>query len=211
MSFAAKERANLAETLHALGPEAPTLCTGWSAFDLAAHVWLREREPLTGLGMFLPLLSRRTRRRMAEVKAGTDFDELVDQFAAGPAGLFRLAKIDEVTNALEFFVHHEDVRRGREPMNPRVLDTEDDELLWKWAKRLARTRLAKSANGVIITRTGLTPGAQQVVSTGADVVEIIGEPGELVLWLYGRKSPAHLNFTGRQDAVEAVQGLKLTI
>ncbi len=211
MILATTERASLAQTLHTLGPDAPTLCTGWDTFDLVTHMWLRENEPLTALGMFFPPLSTRTRRRMAEVKASEDFDDLVDKFAAGPAGIFRFAKIDEIANSLEYFVHHEDVRRGKEPKNPRILSAQADETLWNWAKRLAKTRLAKSAHGIVITRTGSKPGAQQVVSTGAEIVEIIGEPGELVLWLYGRKSAARLNFAGKHEPVKAVQELKLTV
>ena len=37
------ERAGLADTLASVGPDAPTLCAGWTTTDLALHVVLRER------------------------------------------------------------------------------------------------------------------------------------------------------------------------
>ena len=43
--FVQSERKALADLLAALGPDAPTLCTGWETRDLAAHIVLRERRP----------------------------------------------------------------------------------------------------------------------------------------------------------------------
>ena len=42
---ATMERRRFADELLAVGPDAPTLCTGWAARDLAAHVVLRDRRP----------------------------------------------------------------------------------------------------------------------------------------------------------------------
>ena len=44
-TFAKRERLLLADLLEAEGPEAPTLCEGWSTRDLAAHLIVRERRP----------------------------------------------------------------------------------------------------------------------------------------------------------------------
>ncbi|MCW2608081.1 MAG: hypothetical protein JWO60_2774, partial [Frankiales bacterium] len=45
MSVAAAERAALLDLLAASGPDAPTLCPGWTTHDLAAHLVVRERQP----------------------------------------------------------------------------------------------------------------------------------------------------------------------
>lgn len=44
-SFAERERMALAADLLVAGPDAPTLCEGWTAADLARHLYVRERAP----------------------------------------------------------------------------------------------------------------------------------------------------------------------
>nr|BFE88977.1 hypothetical protein GCM10020093_115780 [Planobispora longispora] len=44
MTYARAERAALSDLFARLGPDAPTLCEGWTTFDLAAHLVLRERR-----------------------------------------------------------------------------------------------------------------------------------------------------------------------
>ena len=42
-----RERRALCDTLDAVGADAPTMCEGWDAHDLAAHLVVRERDPWT--------------------------------------------------------------------------------------------------------------------------------------------------------------------
>src|SRR5205085_2871402 len=44
-TLAQRERHALADLFNAVGPDAPTLCAGWSTRDLAAHLVLREGHP----------------------------------------------------------------------------------------------------------------------------------------------------------------------
>ncbi|WP_346995752.1 maleylpyruvate isomerase N-terminal domain-containing protein, partial [Dietzia sp. SLG310A2-38A2] len=44
-TLAQRERSALVETMRAAGPEAPTLCAGWTTRDLAAHLVVREARP----------------------------------------------------------------------------------------------------------------------------------------------------------------------
>src|SRR5438067_1422161 len=53
-SFDAAERARLADLLDELGPDALTLLPPWTTRDIAAHLVLRERDPLAGPGLVLP-------------------------------------------------------------------------------------------------------------------------------------------------------------
>ena len=43
--YAFAERLALADLMAEVGPDAPTLCGGWTTRDLAAHLLLRERRP----------------------------------------------------------------------------------------------------------------------------------------------------------------------
>ena len=51
MHFVEPSREVLAETLLAAGPDAPTLCRGLRTRDLAAPLYLRERNAAVGLGL----------------------------------------------------------------------------------------------------------------------------------------------------------------
>ena len=68
MSFQQKEREKLAQLLVEKGPDAPTLCAGWTTADLAAHLYLRERKPYLAGGYFLSALSSSTKEAQATVK-----------------------------------------------------------------------------------------------------------------------------------------------
>ncbi|MFZ1383531.1 MAG: maleylpyruvate isomerase N-terminal domain-containing protein, partial [Propionicimonas sp.] len=80
MTIVRSERAALVEALRSAGPAAATLCQGWDAHDLAVHVWLREHEFATALGVAGGPLAARLTRRMAQVRAERGFDDLVDVF-----------------------------------------------------------------------------------------------------------------------------------
>jgi uncharacterized protein (TIGR03085 family) len=110
--WANAERRALADALTAVGADAPTLCEGWTAADLAAHVYVREHRPDATLGV-LPLgpLSAYTERVMASALRVHGFDHLV-QAIRRPPPLLRVQKVDDTVNTVEMFVHTEDVRRA---------------------------------------------------------------------------------------------------
>ncbi len=51
VNHAQSERAALCDMFEAVGPDVPTLCDGWTARDLAAHLVVRERRPDAALGI----------------------------------------------------------------------------------------------------------------------------------------------------------------
>ena len=117
MTFAKSERVELCDLLETVGPEAPTLCHGWDAHDLAAHLWIRETDPVGVTGMLARPLSGLLDRRMGETRNRWEFAELVRRIRNGPArfSVFAFPGVDEPANTTEFFVHHEDVRRASVP------------------------------------------------------------------------------------------------
>ena len=67
-----------------VGPEAPTLCEGWTTTDLAAHLVVRERRPTGGPGILLGgPFARHTEQLMAK-EAARDYRSLVDRVRNGP-------------------------------------------------------------------------------------------------------------------------------
>ena len=123
------ERLALCELLNSSGPEHPTLCEGWTAAHLAAHLVIRERRPIAALGLIVPgrpadRLARLTSRWAAEVP----FDQLVATVRGGPPILLRAA--DGPMNLVEYFVHHEDIRRAAGDWTPREELAHLHDLLW---------------------------------------------------------------------------------
>ncbi len=207
MGIAADERRALSDLFDELGPDAPTLCAGWQAKDLAAHLVLRDRRPDAAGGIRFKVLAERTERVQREI-ADRPWPELVRLVRTGPPtwSPFRLPGIGELANGVEYFVHHEDLRRGRAGWEPRPPDNDRDATLWRMLRTVARLSFRRSTVGITLRRN---EGDQTVVKKGPNPVTIVGEPGELVLYAFGR-SAVRLSFNGDDAAVGIVQGLDRT-
>ncbi|AEA26801.1 TIGR03085 family metal-binding protein [Pseudonocardia benzenivorans] len=184
MSLATTERAALCDELERSGPDRPTLCAGWTSRDLLAHLLVRERQPWAASGIVVPALAPITERAMSGY-ADTPWSEMIAELRDGPPAWspYRVGKVDEFANGAEFFVHHEDVRRGEPGWEPRPPDTERDGALWALLGRMGRVLWRRSPVGVVVRRP---EGAVQVVRTGPGLVTIVGEPAEIVLHAFGR-------------------------
>ena len=81
-SLAQRERSALVETMRAVGPDAPTLCEGWTTRDLAAHLVVREGRPDAAAGVVVPAFADRLEQiRLRE--AERPWEELLSAIAAG--------------------------------------------------------------------------------------------------------------------------------
>ena len=208
MTFARSERADLCDLLDKVGPDAPTLCRGWDAHDLAAHLWIRENDPLGASGITVKPLSGLNERRMAEVRQRWDFSELVARIRNGPArfSVFAIPGVDEGANTTEFFVHHEDVRRaGDHPQTARVLGPEVEEWMWRRLKLLGRAWFRRVQVGLVLERLGSadTAGEPDTIRavSGASIVTLVGQPSELVLYAHGRTSVAEIKVIGEPETI----------
>lgn len=198
--LAGSERAALCDLLEERGPDAPTLCAGWTTADLAAHLFVRERRPLAAPGILLAPLAGVTARAMASALRRYGYRGLVAQVRSGPPLAWK--PLDSSVNTLEYFVHHEDVRRAADGWAPRE-DPALDAAAWASLRRGARL-LARSVKGA---------GLELVRPDGATVVarrpepraEVHGGPQELVLFLYGRGGAAQVTIAGDERAQEALR------
>ncbi|HSA49341.1 MAG TPA: TIGR03085 family metal-binding protein [Yinghuangia sp.] len=204
-SHARTERAALADLLSEVGPDAPTLCAGWTTRDLAAHLVVRERRPDSSPGIvFKPLAGYTDKVRLKA--AARPYEQLVHLVRTGPPrlSLFGIPGVDAAANTLEYFVHLEDVRRARPDFAPRALDPELTEYLWKRVRTGAKLMLRKVPVGVELRRAD-TADAPVRVRKGEPVVAIAGPPGELLLYVYGRKDQALVTVEGDEDAVRRLR------
>lgn len=184
MSLAAAERAALADTLEAVGPDRPTLCEGWASRDLLVHLLVRERQSWASAGLVVPALAALT-ERAARRYDGVAWTDLVRRFRSGPPpwSPYRLPRMDALLNGAEHFVHHEDVRRGAPGWEPRPADAARDEQLWAIVRKIGPALYRRSPVGVVLRRPD---GREHVVNSRPRRVTITGEPGELLLHAFGR-------------------------
>ena len=202
MSFSSAERAKMVALFHKLGPDAPTLCEGWTTRDLAVHLWVRENRPDAAAGIFVNALSGRLEKESRKV-AERDFDELVDDWGRGPASYNPVRFVDAQQNFVEHFVHHEDIRRAN-GMGPRDFSAHIKQQMHSYLKLLAKVALRKSERPVILQPEGLprivAADTHGVADKGDAVVRVSGEVGELILWSFGRDA-AEVKIEGDSEAI----------
>jgi len=202
--FDAIEREQLCDLLVELGPAAPTLLDPWTSRDLAAHLVLREHDYLAAPGLVVPgRWHRFADRRTAEL-AEHDFAWLVNRVRSGPPpGFFRIGWVRRVPNLNEFFVHHEDVRRAN-GRGPRHTEPDLDAALWR---NVARTPwfLARRVRGVGLELEWPETKKRVRARRGEPTARLVGPPGELLLYLFGRQAVAQVEVEGEPAAVAVVR------
>jgi uncharacterized protein (TIGR03085 family) len=197
----AAERAALADLLTELGPDAPTLCTGWTTYDLAAHLVIRERIPSAWPGIALPRLAGRTERVQREFKAEHPYPECVQLVRQGPPVWLPHGApvLGEAINLLEYTVHHEDVRRAQPGWVSRAVPTDLADAVWGYLRVAGRLMLRRVPVGVVLHRSGTD--ARIRAKRGEPTVEVTGDPIEVALYAFNRRSVARVDLHGDETAV----------
>jgi uncharacterized protein (TIGR03085 family) len=202
--FDAKEREQLCDLFVELGPDAPTVLKPWTTRDLAAHLVLREHDYLAAPGLVLPGRWHRFADGRTAKLAERDFETLVDQVRSGPPpGFFRLRWVRSFPNLNEFFVHHEDVRRAN-GRGPRSNASDLDAALWRNVAR-APWFLARRLRRVGLELEWVGTSKRVRVRRGEPTARLVGPPGELLLYLFGRQAVAHVEVEGEPAATAALR------
>jgi uncharacterized protein (TIGR03085 family) len=202
--YDAVEREQLCDLLAELGPNAPTLLAPWTTHDLAAHLVVREHDPVAAPGLVLPWAWARLAERRRVALTETRFTDLVATVRSGPPrGFFDLRWVRRFPNLNEFYVHHEDVRRAN-GLGPRAHAAEEDAALFRNVTR-ARWFLSRRLRGVGLDLVWTGPERVVTARRGRPTARLRGRPGELLLFLFGRRDAADVEVTGPRDAVEAVR------
>lgn len=138
--------------------------------------------------------------------------------------------MDETVNTVEYFVHHEDVRRAAQGWTERELPAGLSDALWK-RLRGSRLFLRSAPTGIVFARadaagvastapastgpasskgpastgpasTGPADNATRIIAKNATPsVTVTGTPAELTLWSMGRVTAAHVELGGPDEAV----------
>ena len=206
--LAQAERQALCDLMMTLGPEQATLCEGWNADDLAAHLIVRERQPLAAPGIALGgPFARYTARAMDRLIERHDFEELVGLVRSGPPRLLRPA--DGAMNLIEFFVHYEDLRRGPTRVEPRAGIVALEDALWSQSRRRFKM-LTRKLSDVDLTLSDPVRGDKHV-GGGDRPVTMVGSIGEITLYLFGRRGAARVDLVGDPAACAELSGGRLGI
>lgn len=208
VNLARTERLALADLLDKIGADEPTLCQGWDTGDLLAHLLVRDRRLDASAGMFvkplaghLATVSRSYRERpwaeqLTLLRSGPPF---WNPMGWGP--------LDELTNGSEFFIHHEDARRGAPGWEPRLLDDETTATL---TAMISSPALRMMTRGLPRPVSATLPDGRTVElkkpasdTDRSGMVTVAGEPGEILLWVSGRDA-CQVEVTGDDADVAAV-------
>ncbi|HEX5597889.1 MAG TPA: TIGR03085 family metal-binding protein [Micromonosporaceae bacterium] len=206
--YARSERRALVDLFLAVGPDAPTLNTGWTTRDLAAHLVVRERRPDAALGILLRPLEAYGERVRRSV-AAQPFPRLVELLQRPPWwSPVSNPLTDRLANTVEFFIHHEDVRRAQPEWQPRELPAGEQEALWRLVSPTGRLRLRSFPAAVLIA----APDHGEVrTGAGGEQLRLVGPPGELALFLSGRQRVAQVQVEGPPGLAERLRSAKLAL
>jgi uncharacterized protein (TIGR03085 family) len=190
-----RQRQALCDMLADLTPEqwaAQTLCAGWDAADVAAHLVVREREPWAAPGIVVRgRLAELTARRYAAWKARGP-RRLVQALRSGPPWPLSGALGDG--QAVEDWIHEQDIRRGAAALPTAQPDPQLAEVLWHAVRRMGLRTFAvhtpmviELSDGTRRHRLRARRRAPVAMSTTAPPdVTISGPVSELLLYTVGR-------------------------
>jgi uncharacterized protein (TIGR03085 family) len=204
------ERAAIGDLVTELGPDAPTLCEGWTTKDLVIHLHICESRPDAWLAVPLGNRSKVLRRHFEKVidrERAIEWPALVERLRRGPQrGPTSRQSVRERMLLREYLIHHEDIRRAN-GMGIRTGIPELQDAAWKLAPGFARRMVAVNGkHGVEL----VTPdGRSKVVQKGDDRVRLRGEPLELLLYAFGRTGAANVEVLDHVDLVRVRDSSKL--
>lgn len=207
--MARTERTALCDTALQVGEDQPTLCGEWTVKDLVVHLLVRERSPAAA-GILLSPLARLTEWESRRFGAHA-FAVLVEKLRHGPPrwSPYAVPKVDKTLNTLEYFVHHEDIRRAQPTWEPRQLTDHEQKLLWAMTRTAGKGLVRKVPAGVTIENSAT--GTRAVLKGGQEHVVVRGNPSELALFVFGRAAQAQVELTGPDEAVARLRETSLGI
>jgi uncharacterized protein (TIGR03085 family) len=205
-SFAHRERLALCDTALREGSDAPTLCDPWDVKQLVCHLLVRERNPVGAAGIAIGPLSGLTGHAMERL-GRTDFGVLVERLRSPRMLPWGLPGVEQLWNTLEFYVHHEDIRRAQTEWAPRSLAESDEGALWSQLRLVGRG-LARPAGVPVRIEWD---SRSQTLRGGEDPVVVRGVPSEIALVLQGRARVAQVKYDGPDDAIARLRGADLGI
>ena len=205
LPFDAQERLALCDLFDELGADAPTLLEGWAAETSPPTSCCVSAISLPAPVSFFRAVRRFAERRRARLANTAEFGWLVARIRSGPPpGFFRIGWVRSFPSLNEFFVHHEDVRRAN-GLGPRdTLTPAFQAALWRNVRRGSRY-LSRRLRGAGLEIAWAGTDQRMTVRNAEPTARLSGLPGELLLYLFGRKAAARIEVLGSAQAVAMVR------
>lgn len=214
-----QERLDLCALLASLSAEewqTATLDAGWTVADLAAHIVVRERYLRAGLRAVLARDRAGLDALMAREQA-RGHAALLAALRTMPPLLFRLPGPIGRGNLGEAYLHNEDVRRGA-LRRPRHLSAELQRALWAALPLFARQGLRRVPVAGRLTIVWpehesriVVVGKRRRATAPSSHATLSGAPGELLLWLTGRKAAEQVELDGTVDLAAALRDAPMSL
>ena len=207
--MAQSERAALCDLALQVGEDQPTLSGDWTVKDLVVHLLVREGSP-AAVGILLSPLSKLTDLESQRL-GRRDFAVLVEKLRSGPPvySPYAVPRLDALLNTLEFFVHHEDIRRAQPDWSARDLGDAAEKLLWTMVRTGGKGLTRGAPVGVTIENA--TTGSRAVLNGSSPSVVVRGLPSEVTLFVFGRKPQADVELLGDEADVARLSDTSLGI
>ena len=203
-TLAESERTDLCNLMLDLGADAPTLNEGWMVLDLAAHLVAREHDFWAAPGLVLGGIFASAMNVAMSRRRRQGLEKLVSKIRRGAPLLW--SKVPAAIQLNEYYLHHEDVRRAN-GLAPREDRPDLDERLVRLVRSAAPNYLKKFDGGVDLISRGDT-----ITTHGPEPrATIEGPPGELLLYLSGRRSAARVVLGGDPAVAERLNQADLAI
>ncbi|WP_454301887.1 maleylpyruvate isomerase family mycothiol-dependent enzyme [Salana multivorans] len=206
-------RAALVAALRSVPPDAPTLCEGWQARHLAAHIILRERAPqriafgaLRGHDAAIELGDDVSDVSGADDAELAHYEQLIAEVEEGPSALSPMSWSAR-GNVLEFVVHALDVLRASEhpAIRARELTLSPGVRSAMWGSLLPLLRIGGVRRAARAAGMGLIVvvphGPRAVIARGEQSLVLTGTEEEIALVAMGRAPHARATVTGPDDAI----------
>lgn len=206
MNLAQRHRQSLCDAAQTAGPEAPTLCAGWTVGDLLAHVVVHDSRPDAALGAVLPMATRHTDAVHNSLVA-LPFEDLLAKARSGPPrwSPARWSRVDEAINVTEFVVHREDIVRADPDWQDEATgaDPETSAAAWSSVRLIGRLLYRTSPTGVVVRVPELGRAVMRRPPRGRGTVVVTGQPVEVLLHAFGRNDHARVDLSGEVNDIAA--------
>jgi uncharacterized protein (TIGR03085 family) len=199
------ERAMLADSLEAVGPEAQAACDDWTAFDLAAHVVAAERAAGVAAFCVRALAARgvqfHPRHQVVDWAIRRErrdgYSALIGRLRQRSPRLL-LAPAVAAATLFEVWMHHDDLTRANDLAHgtPDHLAEAIPWLMRYHASRLPTARLIVRTTDNHEFAFGPNAGPKAVLA---------GPAADLVRWLVGRRSLTALNIDGETAVTDQLR------
>ena len=205
------EREALCDLFLELGPDAPTLCEGWDTIDLAGHLYVREHSLKGGVGIIVSRVSDWHDDAIARTKDASRTRRSWRRCgSARRSGRSACSTARSTCRRCSCTTRTPAVVSTRRPDRP-TRSPSSRPRSWTMLHRTHRFTTMKVKGVHLDLVNSEHPDDTIHCGHGDETVQVVGRPGEIILYLLGRTEAAHVELVGTDAAVATLEACSLGI